>query len=549
MPHNSYIKDLNRFPAGASVSLAGESDVINYRNTTNYVSLTSTTVVDDGTGLNDLVKFRLKYEDPSYIINRPTSIDFLRNFILNKTVKHKVLTGKPYSFEQFRGATAMNISFVTGNGESQPARSRKGSWGNPFKSKFWICRFLPWIGFRRDKRSCYTYTYRKDASFTVQVEGGYGDPSHLVVTLRSGNGGHISTQRPDGNGRVTFSGLWGSANDNQNPGPYIIETGDINTGYSHVTRMFVPYQPLSNTFIHSRSSAGISQSFGAGGTFSPGVNNAIWANAPGVAAPPSGDLITASIDEDDALSNCTTNRVNFTGDVDEYYSGSISWRFSFKLFNQTSWTPIGSFQSIPAASLNIPVQVSAFADIPVSDYGGNYKLELTSSTGNITIDTTPGGGVATFELLPPDVDSEWVSTNQTSTPIVTFPATTDKNYTITFNYTASSCKAFKAELLRWDGDQSGSITTNMPLSTPPSGVTVITSNMLAAGVFHNKTFTDNLGRRSPGIVFTYALRFKNTAVPFDTTIYPNFLRTASEIDPDTGATIPATENFEVVTLA
>lgn len=548
MPHNTYIKDLDRFPAGATRSLQGVSDVITYKNSTNYVTLTSNTVVDDGTGLNDLVKYRLKFENPSYIINSPTTISFLQNFILNKTVGHTVLSNK-FIWQQFRGATAMFISFVSGNPESQPARTRNGSWGNIFSSKFWICRFLPWFGFRRDKKKCYRYNYRKDASFTVYVEGGYGDPSHLVVSLSFGNGSLISTQRPDANGRVTFSNLWGSINDDRNPGAYIIQTGDISLGYSHVTRMFVPYQPAGSTFTHSRTSAGISQSFSSGTTHVPGINNAIWANAPAAAAPPSADLLAADIDDDEALSTCDTNRVNFIAEVDEYFSGNINWRISFKLNNSSTWTNIGAFQTIAAASLSIPNQISAFADIPTNDYGGLWRVEITSPTGNITFDKIYDGSLASFELIPPDIEITWNNLTQASTPIIAIPPTTKRNYTITANYSAFSCKAFKAELLRWNGDVSSSLTEGMPLSAPLAGFTVVASQLHAGKIDHiNKNLTNTLLSATPGTVFTYALRCNGTVTPFLET-FPQYIRTPATTDPDTGAVIASDINFRVVTLA
>lgn len=549
MPFNTYIKDFSRFPSGASVTLAGVTENISYKDpTTEYVALTSFVSVEDGTSLNELVKFRLKFENPSYVINTPTTIKFLRDFISSKTYKHQCQPGQ-YVWGQFRGATAMYISFVTGQGESTPDRSRNGSWGNPFKSKFWICRFLPWFGAKRDKKKCYKYTYKKDARFTVQVEGGYGDPSHLAVSLKFANGNHISTQRPDVNGRVTFTNLWGSANDNQNPGAYIIQTGDISVGYIHTTRMNVPYKPRNNTFIHSRSSAGITQTFAGGTTFTPGINNAIWANEKAAAAPPSADLLIAEVDEDDTLSNCTTNRVNFFADIDEYFGGNLTWRFSYKLDGATTWTPIGTLQTIPAASLVSPVQVSAFANIPVTQLGGDFKLDITHPTGSVTFDKLPTGEDATFELTEPDVDQEWISIAQTSTPIIRTPPTTNRNYRVTINYTASSCKAFTAELLRWNGDQSGSITDNMPLSSPLVGFTVVSTSTRTAGVFHTVSVQDVLNDRAPGTeTYTYALRFKNNIAPFNLKSYPEFLRTPAEIDPVLG-TIPATENFKVITLS
>ena len=305
--------------------------------------------------------------------------------------------------------------------------------------------------------------------------------------------------------------------------------------------MFVPYEPLQSTFIHSRSSAGISQSFAAGGTFSPNFNNAIWANERAPAAPPSADLIAAELDVDDTLSNCFA-------DIDEYFSGNINWKFSYKLDSATSWTSVGAFQTILGTSLTSPVQVSAFANIPVSQFGGDYKLELQSPTGNITFDKTSTGDPAKFELTPPDVDETWnkTSTTQTSTPI---PLTTNKNYRVTFNYTASSCQAYKVELLRWNNDQSGSLTVNMRLSAPLAGFTIVTSATHPANTLVTSSLVDiSLTNRAPGTQFTYALRFKNTIAPFTAAVYPEFVQTAASTDPDTGAAIPATFNFQVVTL-
>lgn len=544
MPYNTYIKDFNRFPSGAARTLAGATENISYKDpTTQYVALTSFVAVEDGTSLNELVKYRLKFENPTYAVNSPTTIKFLRDFFDSKTYNHQITTGK-YIWGQFRGATAMFVSFVNGMRETRPARTKTSGWNNPFSSKFWACRVTRWFGSGSDSKRCYTYNYKKDGWFTVYVEGGYGDPSHLVVSLKYANGRLIETKRPDVNGQVTFTNLWGSFNDKYNPGAYIIETGDISTGYTHITRMWVPFQPVNNIFIHSRASAGVKQSLTGGVTHAPGINNAIWAQARGAAAPPSAD-IAAMVDEDDTLSNCATNRVNFYADIDEYFAGNLSWRFSYKLNGATSWTPIGTLQTIPVASLVSPVQVSAFANIPVTQLGGDFKLDITYPSGTITFNKLPTGEDATFELIEPYVDQEWKSIGQSFTPIT---GSINRNYKVTINYTASSCKAFTVELLRWSGDQSSSITDFMPLSSPLAGFTIVSTSTRSAGILHTVSVVDALNNKVPGAeTYTYALRFKNNIAPFNIKYYPVYLRTPAEVDPDLGP-IPATENFKVITL-
>ena len=550
MPHNSYIKDLVSFPPGTDSTYVGITETIASKNLTNYVSLTSDTIVDDGTGINDLVKYRLQFENPTYDINAPIKIDWLNNFFVNKLYNHTCTTTKPFSWQKFKGAAALYTSLIFGKPESPPKKDRNG-W-NTFK-RFFRCRMQRAFGMSEDKNLCYNWTYFRDAAVTLKVAGGYGDPSHLVVSLKTAAGALIGTQRPDANGIVSFTGLAGSANGDRNaPGWYRVEVGDISLKYKHATSLFVAYAPKSTPFTHTYK--GIKQTFANNTTLTPGVNNALWAvssrtSAPPTAIPPTLDVMRAEQNEDPDLSDCSTDRVDFFAAFDEYSGGNITWQFAYKVNGSSSWTSIGSPQTILGSSLltNV-VPVSAAADIPLTQTGGLWRLQATYAGGTVFFDKEQDGSPATFTLTEPAVDNTWDDLTETSTPIVRIPATVNRNYNVTINYTASSCKAFQLEVLRWDGDRSGSITDNMPLSAPLAGFTIVNSKLHAAGITHTTAIVDRILDKTPGTEFTYAIRFKNTAAPFNITVYPPFLKTPETTDPDTGDIDPAADYYRVITL-
>ena len=260
MAIDTFIKDLMRYPAGAA-SPVDSAKTVNYLNAlSNYVAIDSNVFNnDDGTGLNQLRKYRLQFDDPSFSTTTSTDIKQLNDFYLNY-VPNTTLTGsKPYSFQQFRGAASFYIALL--NGAPEPPAAKSKAFKCLFSWKCIKCKYMKlfsaiitaiqialvlidptfslssivyslWQGAqhaagwlvasaaastqvawmvgteaaaqgyystqRSDKPGCYRYTHNFQGKLRIRVNGGYGLVGRFKVWMTTGQGNSINATASNG---------------------------------------------------------------------------------------------------------------------------------------------------------------------------------------------------------------------------------------------------------------------------------------------------------------------------------------------------------------
>lgn len=602
MSTDSYIKDLVRYPSGSThtvATIAAGTDlsgididptatvgvvVMGYNNLRNNVSMSNTpgvgtSATDDGTGINELWRFRTQFQTAPKGLNTFTSLSAAANFYQTTIVNH-TLAGTSRKFSEFRGAETFFTSFVCGVAESPANRDKDYSCCAPAKLWKWIkCSWLGKIvlglfvgiltvvsggtlaaglllaagtwasstliwGNKRDKNKCYKYNYLRDASFTLKVTGGYGPVGKFRITLFHPSRGAIQEHLATEGTNVTFNNLQASNSGERGAdiGAYGVRVTDVITGQTKYLYVFVPYEPYGSIFaIRMLSPVPVGPVlYDVSCPKAPTLENSFWIR-PGASLPGSvsGYLQTCDVPDPDT---CDTTEVNFFGTIDPT-SRAVQWRFSTKSDcappggGPAVWSSIGGWSLLAAGTIEGPTTVSATRTFINDCTGGSFKLELSSSTGIITLSTTidisevPTVHVpAKYTLNFPVVHLQAPTfTLISKTPIL--PAATPPLFTYEFdvNTTATSCSATSVSALLyrnvnlndtfWDSTISTAFTANS--SILPAVAPSLTPVQIGPGANVTTAMTFKFIFNAPaGEDLTFVIRGTNVAAPFNTTFYP-----------------------------
>lgn len=659
MAINTFIKDLFRYPEG-SASTVPSSHVVEYINTSNYVAIDSDVVNnDDGTGLNQLRKYRLQFDDPTFDTRSTTSLSELNNFYLSY-IPNTTLTGsKPYSFNQFRGGAAFYLHLINGLPEPAATRvknfvcklSKPSGWWKCIKCKYLkIFTILLWavqvlliivfptaglatnasnlLGFghmsqsaqiafttatsaggyahtaRSDKKGCYKYVHNFTGALRIGVAGGYGLTGRFKVWMTTGRGAAVpctTSGGKSGTSVIVDSGeilTWQNLQASQSRdsiGLYNLRVQDIITGQTLRCEVSIPYHPVS-TFLgikRDKPTIKIVSALVGGPTGTASIDafalpiskdTVIWMDPTAITSPGAPSGVLEGIDDppvDSAgepipgLDDCLTYAATVRGKVYDFNS-SVDYLFSYKKNNSTTYTPIGTWKTIPAASLaENPVIVEERLTTTKDDTGGVIRMQIRKSstpTSIVTIDGTQSiGFTSTFDIIttteplrfiidPPEVDftnDNIFDINITSVKTrPTVPTDDNRNYTVTLTYDVSSCKGFGVSALCWNGDISTTFNSNTSFPPPAGFITPVQSKAFvgtgaAGGVYTGQTFSYTFNDIDPAVAPTIQKTFLliahcNTTV-WGTLRFPEaYYKPEETVD---GDVIPEIKSYKVTRLA
>lgn len=560
MAQNSYIKDLAKYPVGGSAIYTSTEDCVTITNSSGLGFSA------DGTGLNELWKFRSQFTLPS-VISSPscasagravldtTKISEIANYYAINIANTTLTGSSPYSVSQLRGAETFFVQFISGTAESPPSKTNACSckFTNPI-----CCIKLAWCWAQGvfhelgDRNHCFNWVYFNDSSFSIQIHGGYGSTGQFNVTLTNPSMGTIASTAATTlftEGTTITYNIPRASNSGQggfNVGEYVLTVTDVVTNVSLVVYVFVPLRtaPAPNNIFRMRNKF-FSQTFTSGTTFCANNDNSIWIMPlPKAPTLPTAILVEPALSAIDVAVSCTSpprTITTFSAVIDENTT-DVTYTFQQRIAPATTWTNVAAAATILAADISLYQQpVSARLDTSVAALTGEWRLVLTNSVGTVALTAEP------FNLDVPIVDAQHdAMIKSTGTPVPGVPGA--NSFTITQNITSQSCTNFSLSVLQWNSDQSATFAaapTSIPTGfiTPPS-----TFSHTGRVAEYIDTFTTTV-RDDVSTTYTFLIIGQNTTAPYDVTIYPDTYVTAAVILPNPpGGTIPATNAFSVITV-